>query len=222
MRSMRVTARSTGVIVGLTIAVLIGTGAMLAIAHSNSAARQQRLVIGSYETLALMRQAIIALQDTEIGQRAYLLSGEVSDLQPYERSRLRIETELRQLEAAAASDPDTMQQVKEFRAAANEKLDQLNGTITTYQLYGRDCGAGLGAHRSGPRDQRSAPADRQLLHRGAAAPAGAPADHAALGAGSVRHRRPAGHDRRVPVPRRRHVHRRAQRQPPGRRAARAG
>jgi len=107
MRSMRVTARSTGVIVGLTIAVLIGTGAMLAITHSNSAARQQRLMTGSYETLALMRQAIIALQDTEIGQRAYLLSGEVSDLQPYERARLRIETELRQLEAAATTDPDT-------------------------------------------------------------------------------------------------------------------
>ena len=147
MRSMRVTARSTGVIVGLTIAVLIGTGVMLAIAHSNSAARQQRLVTGSYETLALMRQAIIALQDTEIGQRAYLLSGELSDLQPYERSRLRIETELRQLEAAAASDPDTMQQVREFRAAANEKLDQLNGTITTYQLYGRD--AALALERTG-------------------------------------------------------------------------
>ena len=147
VRSMRVTARSTGVIVGLTIAVLIGAGVMLAIAHSNSAARQQRLVTGSYETLALMRQAIIALQDTEIGQRAYLLSGELSDLQPYERSRLRIETELRQLEAAAASDPDTMQQVKEFRAAANEKLDQLNGTITTYQLYGRD--AALALERTG-------------------------------------------------------------------------
>ncbi len=147
MPSMRVTARSTGVIVGLTIAVLIGTGAMLAITHSNSAARQQRLVVGSYETLALMRQAIIALQDTEIGQRAYLLSGEVADLQPYERSRLRIETELRQLEAAAASDPDTMQQVREFRAAANEKLEQLNSTVTTYQLYGRD--AALSFERTG-------------------------------------------------------------------------
>jgi CHASE3 domain sensor protein len=144
---MRVTARSTGVIVGLTIAVLIGTGAMLAITHSNSAARQQRLVVGSYETLALMRQAVIALQDTEIGQRAYLLSGEVADLQPYERSRLRIETELRQLEAAAASDPDTMQQVREFRAAANEKLEQLNSTVTTYQLYGRD--AALSFERTG-------------------------------------------------------------------------
>jgi signal transduction histidine kinase/CheY-like chemotaxis protein/CHASE3 domain sensor protein len=147
MRNMRVTARSTGVIVGLTIAILIGTGAMLAIAHSNSASRQQRLVVDSYETLSLMRQAIIAVQDTEIGQRAYLLSGEVVDLQPYERSRLRIETELRQLEAAAASDPDTMQQVREFRAAANEKLEQLNSTINTYQLYGRD--AALAFERTG-------------------------------------------------------------------------
>jgi PAS domain S-box-containing protein len=147
MRNMRVTARSTGVIVGLTIAILIGAGAMLAIAHSNSAARQQRLVVGSYETLSLMRQAIIALQDTEIGQRAYLLSGEVADLQPYERSRLRIETELRQLEAAAGGDSDTMQQVREFRGAANEKLEQLNSTITTYQLYGRD--AALAFERTG-------------------------------------------------------------------------
>src|SRR5262245_2423790 len=147
MRSLRITARSTGVIVGLTIAVLIGTGAMLAITHSNSAARQLRLVVSSYETLTLMRQAVIALQDTEVGQRAYLLSGDVNDLQPYERARLRIETELRQLEAATATDPDTIQQVREFRAAANEKLDQLNATITTYQLYGRD--AALALERTG-------------------------------------------------------------------------
>ena len=92
MRSIAGTARSTGVIVGLTIAVLIGTAALLAITHSNSASRQQRLVVGSYEILSLMRQTVIALQDSEIGQRAYLLSGQASDLEPYERARLRIET----------------------------------------------------------------------------------------------------------------------------------
>lgn len=147
MPNVRVTARSTGIIVGLTVAILIGTGAMLAITHSNSASRQQRLVVGSYETLSLMRQAVIALLDTEVGQRAYLLSGDVGDLQPYERARLRMEAELRQLEAAAANDPDTVRQVREFRAAANEKLEQLNTTITTYQLYGRD--AALALERTG-------------------------------------------------------------------------
>lgn len=138
MRSVAGTARSTGVIVGLTIAVLIGTAALLAITHSNSASRQQRLVVGTYEILSLMRQTVIALQDSELGQRAYLLSGQASDLEPYERARLRIETGVRQLEAAAAGDPDTTRQVREFRTAAAEKLDQINGTISAYQLYGRE------------------------------------------------------------------------------------
>src|SRR5262245_9973589 len=146
-RSVAGTARSTGVIVGLTIAVLIGTAALLAITHSNSAPRQQRLVVGSYETLSLMRQAVIALQDSEIGQRAYLLSGQASDLEPYERARLRIETGLRQLETAAAGDPDTTRQVREFRAAANDKLELIKDTIATYQLYGRE--AALAQDRTG-------------------------------------------------------------------------
>lgn len=95
-------------------------------------------MVGSYEILSLMRQTVIALQDSEIGQRAYLLSGQASDLEPYERARLRIESGLRQLEAAAAGDPDTTRQVREFRAAANEKLEQINSTISAYQLFGRD------------------------------------------------------------------------------------
>jgi signal transduction histidine kinase/CheY-like chemotaxis protein len=138
MRSVVGTALSTGVTVGLTIAVLIGAAGLLAVTHSNSASRQQRLVVGSYETLTLMRQIVVALQDSEIGQRNYLLSGQASDLEPYERARLRIETGLRQLEAAAGGDPDTTRQVREFRAAATEKLEQINATIGTYQLYGRE------------------------------------------------------------------------------------
>jgi PAS domain S-box-containing protein len=143
MPSVMGAARSTGVIVGLTIAVLIGTAALLAITHSNSASRQQRLVVASYETLALMRQAVIALQDAEISQRAYLLSGEAVDLEPYERARLRIETGLRQLEAASADDPDATRQVREFRAAAAEKLQLIAATISTYQLYGRESALAL-------------------------------------------------------------------------------
>ena len=162
------------------------------------------------------------LQDTEIGQRAYLLTGEVADLDPYERARLRIETELRQLEAAAASDPDAMQQVariprrRQREAGAAQQHDRDLSALRPRR------GAGIGAHRAGRATSDQHPADRRLLHRGAAAPAGAPAGPAALGAGAVRHRRPAGADRRVPVPGRRHVHRRSRRQPPGRGAARAG
>ena len=138
MASVGRTARSTGLVIGLTIAVLAATGAMLTIAHSNSAAKQQRLVVTNYETIALMRQALVAVQDAEIGQRGYLLTGNVGSLEPYERARLRIDTTLRRLEAASAGDVDAQRQIAEFRTAATERLDELNAAITAYQVYGRE------------------------------------------------------------------------------------
>ena len=222
MRSMRVTARSTGVIVGLTIAVLIGTGAMLAIAHSNSAARQQRLVTGSYETLGLdapgdHRAAGHRDRPARLpAERRGLRSAALRARPPAHRDRAATARggghHRSRHDAAGPRIPRRRQR----EAGPAQRHDHDLSTLRPR------CRPGVGAHRSGPRDQRSAPTDRQLLHRGAAAPAGAPAHHASLGAGSVRHRRPAGHDRRVPVPRRRHVHRGSQRQPPGRCAARAG
>lgn len=143
MPSVPRAARLTGLIVGLTVAVVIATGAMLAITHSNSAARQQRLVVGIYETMSLMRDTVVALQDAEIGQKGYLLTGDTANLEPYERARLRIEAGLRQLEAAASTDPDATQQVREFRSLVNEKLEALGSTVAVYQIHGRDAALAL-------------------------------------------------------------------------------
>src|SRR3990167_11183003 len=143
MASVPQAARSTGLVVGLTMVVMIAAGAMLAITHSNSAARQQRLVVGNYETMSLMRETVIALQDAEIGQRDYLLTGDLANLAPYERARLRIEAGLRQLEAAAAADLDATRHALEFRVLAVAKLEWLAGTVAAYQLYGRDAALAL-------------------------------------------------------------------------------
>jgi signal transduction histidine kinase/CheY-like chemotaxis protein/CHASE3 domain sensor protein len=147
MPSLLRSARSIGVIVGLTIGVLIASGIMLAITHSKSAARQQRLVVSNYETMALMRDMVIALQDAEIGQRGYLLSGDPARLEPYERARVRIESGLRQLEASVAGNPDAARQFREFAGLAADKLEQLNATVGAYQLYGRE--AALALDRTG-------------------------------------------------------------------------
>src|SRR6202012_2613656 len=116
--SARRTARRTGVVVGLTIAVLVAAGTMLSITHSNSAAKQQRLVVNNFETISLMRQALIVLQDAEIGERSYILSGDTGDLDSYERARLRIDTIVRQLDASTVGDTDAMAQIAEFRVHA--------------------------------------------------------------------------------------------------------
>ena len=145
----------------------------------------------NYETISLMRQALIALQDTEIGQRAYLLTGDIANLEPYERARLRIETELRQLEAAVGrrSRRDCARS-PEFRAAANEKLERAQRHHRRLSALRPRRGAGAGAHRSRPRDHATSirqvanafiEGQRLLLARRLAA--------AALGAGAVRHRR---------------------------------
>jgi len=132
------TARSIGLVVGLTIVVLVATGAMLTFVHYNSAAKQQRLVSNNYETISLMRQALIVLQDAEIGQRAYLLTNDIANLEPYERARLRFDPIVRQLEAASADDSGALGQIAEFRSATAEKLGELNAAIVAHRLYGRD------------------------------------------------------------------------------------
>jgi signal transduction histidine kinase/DNA-binding response OmpR family regulator len=130
--------RSTGFVVALTIAVVVATGAMLAIERSNSASQQQRLVVSNYETIGLMRQSLNALQETEIAQRTYLLTGDAAQIDGYEKSRLKIDGLLRQLEAAARQDGNALHQVAEFRATAGVRLAQLNAAITAYQSMGRD------------------------------------------------------------------------------------
>jgi signal transduction histidine kinase/CheY-like chemotaxis protein/CHASE3 domain sensor protein len=137
MASFRRAIFSIGFVVGVTIAVLVAAGALITITHSNSAAKQQRLVVSNFETISLMRQALLAMADAESGQRGFLLSGDVASLEPYERARLRIDTLLRQLEVSAG-EGEASRQVAEFRAAASDKLEELGTSITAYQRSGRD------------------------------------------------------------------------------------
>lgn len=137
MASLRRAIFSIGFVVGVTIAVLVAAGALITITHSNSAARQQRLVVSNFETISLMRQALLAMQDAEGGQRGFLLSGDIASLEPYERARLRIDTLLRQLEVSAGQG-EAGRQIAEFRAAASDKLEELGTSIAAYQRYGGD------------------------------------------------------------------------------------
>jgi PAS domain S-box-containing protein len=137
MASVRRIIFSIGFVIGVTIVVLVAAGALTTITHSNSAARQQRLVVSNFETISLMRQALLAMEDAEGGQRGFLLSGDVASLEPYERARLRIDTLLRQLEVSAG-EGEAGRQIMEFRSAASDKLEELGASITAYQRYGRD------------------------------------------------------------------------------------
>ena len=134
MKSNRVVA----LIVGLTAALLVATAAALVIIHATTTSRQQRLVVQNYESVSLMRQALLALDSAETGQRGYLLTGQATYLAPYEQARLEIDSTLRQLESLRFDDLKAAGQVGSLRVAAREKLDELNAAIVAYQLYGSD------------------------------------------------------------------------------------
>ena len=134
MRSTRVVA----LIIGLTTMLLVVLAAALVIIHWSDTTRQQRLVVQNFESASLMRQVIVALGDTEAGQRAYFLTGQVAALAPYEQARLEIDSTLRQLEGMRFDDPKAAGQVGSLRVATREKLDELNAAIVAYQLYGND------------------------------------------------------------------------------------
>ncbi|MBS0520194.1 MAG: response regulator [Proteobacteria bacterium] len=127
---------------------ILATGVMLAVHHSRSAAEQQSDVVNGYETIALVRKTLIVLQEAEIGQRAYLLTGDAADLGPYEQARPRVDAALQQIEVAIDDDRDARQQVAELRAASNAKLEELNAGIKSYQRHGREAALQLGAGRA--------------------------------------------------------------------------
>jgi PAS domain S-box-containing protein len=141
MVNLRRSIFSTGLVAGLTIAVLAIVGVLLTVMHSGSAAQQQRLVVRNFETIALMRQAQLAMQDAEGGQRGFLLSGDVASLEPYERARLWIDTLVRQLELAAG-EGQAARQIAEFRAAVGDKLEELGASISTYRRDGKEAAVG--------------------------------------------------------------------------------
>ncbi|UYN93286.1 MAG: response regulator [Enhydrobacter sp.] len=138
MSSAGRTARLTGLVLGLTIAVLVVAGTLLMVTHSTSSSRQHKLVVTNYESIGLMAQALIAMQDVELGQRGFLLTGSAASLQAYEDARLRLNSTLKQLEAAAGRDIDAQRQIAEFRVSAMDRVRELGAAISAYQTYGRD------------------------------------------------------------------------------------
>ena len=166
--------------------------------------------------MSLMRQAVIALQDAEIGQRAYLLTGDIADLEPYERRAAA------HRDRACASSkrprptiPTRRGRSREFRAAASEKLERAQRHHRRLSAL-RPRRYALAQERTAGRatsDQIRQVADAFI--EGQTAAAGPPAGHAALRAGAVRHRRAAGAGRRVRLPDRRHGHHHARRRAAG-------
>ena len=159
-----------------------------------------------------MRQAVIALQDSEIGQRAYLLTGQA------QRSRaLRAGPPAHRDRAAPARGGLGRRFRRDAAGRASSARRPLRSSTrsTAPSTPISSTAATTRSLRSAPDRARSTSDHiRQIcrsVHRGAKTAAVPPARRAAVRAGAGRHRRASAAGRRLPLPVHRHVHRHPQR-----------
>ena len=89
-------------------------------------------VEGLRETSVVQSSALTflsRLQDAETGQRGYLLTGNASFLEPYERSVGLVPSDLARLKSATSDDPDLMREVARLDGLLARKIEDLTRTV---------------------------------------------------------------------------------------------
>ena len=104
-------------IVGTSLWLVERTGT-----HSAEVARAQELRLRAFRVLGL-------LQDAETGQRGYLLTGEAAYLEPYDRARDQIRTDLARLREAAGAADTGAERIDRLTALVDDKFAELAETV---------------------------------------------------------------------------------------------
>ncbi|WP_162501410.1 adenylate/guanylate cyclase domain-containing protein [Methylobacterium crusticola] len=121
--------------VGAVLLLLVGSANALLLIWQNTV--QERIA----RTLAVdghLMEILSGLQDSETGQRGFLLSGDPSFLAPAAEGRARVVADLPHLEAETQSDPGQQARLAALRPAIGLKLAELDRTLDLDRQGRRD------------------------------------------------------------------------------------
>ena len=90
-------------------------------------------VIHTYEVKAVLENIISELKDAETGQRGYLLTDELTYLEPYKLSVAKINQKLNKLSALTNDNNRQQQHISRLTLLVNAKLQELKETIELAQ-----------------------------------------------------------------------------------------
>lgn len=113
---------------GLTLLVTLVTTA-LAIWNLQTIRRNERQVRHTHNVITEIQSVFSTLQDTETGQRGYLITGDGTYLGPYIAGVSRIGEQRARLRALTRDDPDQAQGVRELESQIDAKLDEMQRVI---------------------------------------------------------------------------------------------
>lgn len=108
------------------IILLLFVNGTLAYKTLGDLTRHQRSVVGTLNTINSVSEVYTALLNAEVGQRGYLLTGQVSYLEPFRASIGEMENHLDALAAVTVPSPEQQALVKRLGAAVTQQLAALD------------------------------------------------------------------------------------------------
>ncbi|TCM52256.1 CHASE3 domain sensor protein [Rhizobium sp. PP-F2F-G48] len=96
----------------------------------------QDLVIHTYEVIDTTKDVLIGLDDSETGQRGYLLSGDRRYLDPYDKALSRLSDLRITLRAHISDNPEQITRVETLNGMIDDKLGELKRSIDVHDTDG--------------------------------------------------------------------------------------
>lgn len=119
-RTLKVLAAAFGV-----LAVIVVVAGYLAYKQTND----QKWVRHTANVQARLSHVLALLLDSETGQRGYLVTGDESYLEPYNRAAPDVISEIESIRRLIADNPRQQTAIATLRDAANQRLDELRALI---------------------------------------------------------------------------------------------
>jgi methyl-accepting chemotaxis protein len=113
---------------GITLAIMVAI-ALVSGLESYNLQKSSYWVIHTQKVRGELRALMSALQDTEIGQRGYLLTDNKDYLKPYIDALQEIPTVLSELQRLTADNENQQQRIGDLRQLIDDKLAELKETI---------------------------------------------------------------------------------------------
>ncbi len=127
--------------------VITGFGVLLAILIVNSIVirrqlgvqvENQRWVSHTQEVLLQLGRVESMVTDAETAQRGFLYTGIQQYLAPYDRATGQVAGEIQKIADLTADNPRQQERIPQLRALAQQKLNELAGTISLYRAGNAD------------------------------------------------------------------------------------
>jgi methyl-accepting chemotaxis protein len=112
------------------LAVIVVVGALLSY-RSHKILRQDRdMVVHTYQVIGSVRDALLATEEAETGQRGFIITGQPSFLEPYKKARSQtIPAVLADLGRLLIRNKGQQVRLARLRSLIEEKLNQIQTTV---------------------------------------------------------------------------------------------